>query len=292
MFRKTEKRNVFLTGQRATVDALPRTIFDSNDQSIGLVLSAGGLRGAAHLGVLRKLVRSGIAIDVMAGASAGAILAAFYAAVGLSVEDMIDHAPAFRGRHILMHGVTLRSHRILKPYLRRFCGIIPRRLDELEAATFTNLHHGIKRLGIVCHDVEANQPRYFSTTASFDVRLSDVARASAAVPGVLPAKTMTIRGQVVRLADGGLSDSLPVAFARSPEMGATHIIVSDCRFAQTSMPAADDSLVYIRPDLEGLRPLSGPRTALTLAVERGEAAVTPEILERIRGWQRRAAAIA
>src|SRR5262245_17021372 len=163
----------------------------------------------------------------MAGVSAGAILAAFYAAVGLSVDDMIDHAPAFRGRHILMHGVTLRSHRILKPYLRKFCGIIPRRLDELDAATFTNLHHGIKRLGIVCHDLDANQPRYFSTAASFDVRLSDVARASAAVPGVLPAKTMTIRGEVVRLVDGGLSDSLPVGFARSPEMGATHVIVSD-----------------------------------------------------------------
>ena len=269
-----------------------RAIFEPDTQSIGIVLSAGGLRGAAHLGVLRKIVRSGVPIDVMAGASAGAILAAFYAAVGLSVDDMIDHAPTFRGRHILMHGITLRSHRLLKPYLRRFCGIIPRRLDELEAANFTTLHHGIKRLGIVCHDVDANQPRYFSTTATSDVQLSDVARASAAVPGVLPAKTMTFRGRVVRLADGGLSDSLPIDFIRSPEMGATHVIVSDCRFSQSTVPAADDSLIYIRPDLDGLRPLRGPRAALTKAVERGEAAVTPEVIERIRGWRRLTAAIA
>ena len=271
---------------------LSPAILDSTPNSIGIVLSAGGLRGAAHLGVLRGIVRSGIPIDVMAGVSAGAILAAFYAAVGLSVQEMIDHAPVFRGRHILMHGVTLRSHRLLKPYLRQFCGIIPRRLEELEAASFTHLHHGIKRLGIVCHDIDHNQPRYFSTIESCGVRLADVARASAAVPGVLPAKTMTIGGQVVRLADGGLSDSLPVDFARSPQMGATHLIVSDCRYSASAAPAAGDSLIYIRPDLDGLRPLRGPRTALTTAVSRGEAAVTCEIIEQMRSWMPVAVAIA
>jgi NTE family protein len=244
------------------------------------------------LGVLRSIVRAGIPIDVMAGVSAGAILAAFYAGVGLSVDEMVGHAPVFRGRHILMHGVTLRSPRVLKPYLRRFCGIIPQRLDELDAANFTNLHHGIKRLGIVCHDIDANQPRYFSTLDSWGVRLSDVARASAAVPGVLPTKTMMIGGRVVRLADGGLSDSLPVDFARSPQMGATHLIVSDCRYSASTLPATDDSLIYIRPDLDGLRPLRGPRTALIKAVSRGEAAVTPQIVERMRSWTRVAAAIA
>jgi NTE family protein len=277
---------------RATVVGLTSPTLDHRPPSIGIVLSAGGLRGAAHLGVLRRIVRSGIPIDVMAGVSAGAILGAFYAAVGLSVQEMIDHAPAFRGRHILMHGITLRSHRWLKPYLRRFCGIIPRRLDQLDAASFTNLYHGVKRLGIVCHDLDTNQPRYFSTIDSSGVRLADVARASAAVPGVLPAKTMTIGGCVVRLADGGLSDSLPIEFVRSPQMGATHVIVSDCRYSPSAVPAADDSLIYIRPDLDGLRPLRGPRTALTMAVARGEAAVTPEVVEQIRRWIPVAVAIA
>jgi NTE family protein len=267
-------------------------ILDSRASSIGIVLSAGGLRGAAHLGVLRGIVRAGIPIDVMAGVSAGAILAAFYAGVGLSVQDMVDHAPAFRGRHILMHGVTLRSPRLLKPYLRRFCGIIPRRLEELEAASFTRLHHGVKRLGIVCHDIDHNQARYFSTIESCGVRLADAARASAAVPGVLPAKTMTIAGQVVRLADGGLSDSLPVDFVRSPEMGATHVIVSDCRYSASIIPRGGDSLIYIRPDLDGLRPLRGPRTALIKAVARGEAAVTRDTIEQLRSWTAMAIAIA
>ena len=252
---------------------------------IGVVLSAGGLRGAAHLGVLRKIIRHHTSIDVMVGVSAGAIIAAYYAAVGLSVEDMIEEAPTFRGRHILMHGLTLRSHRALKPLLRRFCGVIPTRLEQLESASFTALHHGIQRLGIVCHDIRRRKPRYFSTTDTAGIRLADVARASAAVPGVLPSKRMTIGSEEVELADGGLSDSLPVDFIRSPALGATHVIVSDCRYsASTAARVDDDSLVYIRPDLDGIRPLRAPRAALMTAVHRGEAAVTRDALDRIQSW--------
>jgi NTE family protein len=259
---------------------------DSKPVCVGVVLSAGGLRGAAHLGVLRRLVRHQIPVEVLVGVSAGAIIAAYYAAVGLSVHEMIDQAPIFRGRHLVMHGLALRLPASLKPFLRRFCGIIPQRLEQLEAATFTNLHHGIRRLGIVCHDIDRNQPRYFSTTESRGVRLSDVTRASAAIPGVLPAKTMVIGTDVARLADGGISDSLPVDFVRSPTMGATHVIVSDCRYSVLAPPPADDSLIYVRPNLDGIRPLRAPRTALMRAVWRGEAAVTAEVIDRIHNWIR------
>ena len=254
------------------------------ERSIGIVLSAGGLRGAAHLGVLRKIIRHHIPIDVMVGVSAGAIIAAFYAGAGLSVEDMIDEAPTFRGRHIVMHGLAVRAHPRLKGMLRPFCGIIPQRLEQLEAASFTALHHGVRRLGIVCHDVDRRTPRYFSTGETCGVRLADVARASAAVPGVLPPKTMTIGAETVRLADGGLSDSLPVDFARA--MGATHVIVSDCRYVAATCPPLDESAAYIRPDLGGIRPLRAPRTALMKAVWRGEAAVTREVIAWIERWIR------
>lgn len=258
---------------------------DQKPVCIGIVLSAGGLRGAAHLGVLRRILRHHIPVEVMVGVSAGAIVAAYYAAVGLSVNEMIDQAPVFRGRHILMHGLTLRAHASLKPYLRRFCGIIPQRLQQLETASFTNLHHGVKRLGIVCHDIDRNQPRYFSTLESLGVRLSDVARASAAVPGVLPPKTMMIGANLVRLADGGISDSLPVDFVRSG-LGATHVIVSDCRYSATAPPPGDDSLIYLRPDLDGIRPLRAPATSMMKAVRRGEAAVTAHIVDQIGSWMR------
>jgi NTE family protein len=260
--------------------------FEPKPVCIGMVLSAGGLRGAAHLGVLRRLARHRIPVEVMVGVSAGAIVASYYAAVGLSVNEMIEEAPLFRGRHIVMHGLTLRSYAWLRPYLRKFCGTIPQRLEQLDATSFTSLHHGIRRLGIVCHDIERHQARYFSTLESSGVRLADVARASAAVPGVLPAKTMVIGNDVVRLADGGISDSLPVDFVRSPVMGATHVVVSDCRVSAPGPPSGDDSLIYIRPSLDGIRPLRAPRSALIDAVWCGEAAVTAEVVDQIRTWMR------
>jgi predicted acylesterase/phospholipase RssA len=255
-----------------------------NDVRVGIVLSGGGLRGAAHLGVLRRIVRHDIPINVMVGVSAGAIIAAYYAAVGLSVHEMIGEAPVFRGRHLIMHGLALRVHAALRPYLRRFCGIIPERLAQLERASFETLHHGVERLGIVCHDLVSDKPLYFSTAEHMGLPLADVAKASAAVPGVFPTKTMTIGGARVRLVDGGVGDSLPVRFARSPALGATHLIVSDCRFMAGSPPAGNDSLVYLRPDLDGIQPLHAPRTALMKAVWRGEAAVTPEVVEHLRSW--------
>ncbi len=47
--------------------------------TIGLVLSGGGARGIAHLGVIKALEEYGIKIDRISGASAGAIVGALYA---------------------------------------------------------------------------------------------------------------------------------------------------------------------------------------------------------------------
>ena len=46
---------------------------------IGLALGGGVARGAAHIGVLEVLQNEGIAIDMIAGASAGAVVGAIYA---------------------------------------------------------------------------------------------------------------------------------------------------------------------------------------------------------------------
>lgn len=54
---------------------------------IGLVLSGGGAKGLAHIGVLKAIDRSGLQIDYIAGTSMGAIVAAMYAA-GYSGEQI------------------------------------------------------------------------------------------------------------------------------------------------------------------------------------------------------------
>jgi len=65
---------------------------------LGMVLSGGGARGLAHVGVLQALGEEGIEPQVLAGSSAGAIVAALYAA-GYSPAEMLGffvHKSPFR----------------------------------------------------------------------------------------------------------------------------------------------------------------------------------------------------
>jgi NTE family protein len=56
---------------------------------IGLVLSGGGARGIAHIGVLKALEELGVEIHCLAGTSAGSIVGAL-ASAGYSADEMLD----------------------------------------------------------------------------------------------------------------------------------------------------------------------------------------------------------
>ncbi len=56
---------------------------------IGVVLSGGGMRGVAHVGVLQALQDHGVRPECIAGTSAGALVGALYGA-GHSADEMID----------------------------------------------------------------------------------------------------------------------------------------------------------------------------------------------------------
>ncbi|MCG8327339.1 MAG: patatin-like phospholipase family protein [Chitinophagales bacterium] len=60
-----------------------------NRQEYGLVLSGGGVRGVAHLGLIKALDEQGISPSYISGSSMGAIVGAFYAA-GYGYEDILD----------------------------------------------------------------------------------------------------------------------------------------------------------------------------------------------------------
>ena len=61
--------------------------YDNNRPKIGLVLSGGGARGLAHIGVLRELENKRIPIDYIAGTSMGSIIGGLYA-TGMSTDDL------------------------------------------------------------------------------------------------------------------------------------------------------------------------------------------------------------
>src|SRR5262249_8155665 len=148
------------------------------------------------------------------------VVAAYYAAVGLALDELMADAEMFRGRHLLTYSLNVQTGYRFEQSLKRWCGVIPDRLRQLESATFNRLHHGVRRLGIVCHDVTAGQPRYFWTGLEGSPALADVVRASASIPRLFPAVPVVCNEQEWRLTDGGVSNPVPLAFARDPAIGA------------------------------------------------------------------------
>jgi len=67
-----------------------------NAQTVGLVLSGGGSKGLAHIGVIRALEEQGIPIDYITGTSIGAIIGSLYAC-GYTTDEMeeIIRSPEF-----------------------------------------------------------------------------------------------------------------------------------------------------------------------------------------------------
>ena len=56
---------------------------------IGLCLSGGGIKGAAHIGVIKALEEENIKFDCVSGTSSGSIVASLYA-MGYTPEDMLE----------------------------------------------------------------------------------------------------------------------------------------------------------------------------------------------------------
>ena len=103
-------------GVRADIARLSRVIAR---RSIGLVLSGGGARGYAHLGVYRALHECGIDVDYVGGTSMGAAVASLIA-LGISPEEALERFRRFS------NGRLLSDYRLF-PMLSLLSG---RRLDD------------------------------------------------------------------------------------------------------------------------------------------------------------------
>ena len=70
------------------------------NKPLSLALGAGGVRGFAHIGVLEALAEQGFSVSEIVGSSAGAIIAAFYAAVGLSLPELREFGLNLTSQHL------------------------------------------------------------------------------------------------------------------------------------------------------------------------------------------------
>jgi NTE family protein len=158
--------------------------------NIGLVLSGGGARGFAHLGLIQALNDVGIFPDIISGTSAGALAGVLYAD-GYSPKEIL---------HLMNSGSRLD---FMKPALPRegllqIGGIIKILKSSLHAKTFEELKIP---LYVAATDLNNGQAEYFSKGI-----LLDPVIASASIPVLF----QPVMINDIYYVDGGVLDNLPI----------------------------------------------------------------------------------
>jgi NTE family protein len=175
-------------------------------RQVALVLGGGGLKGFAHIGVLRALSELGIKPVVYAGTSIGSLISAA-AVTGMSIEEMEEHARNLRRRDLFRLnrlGIVLERTHAPSIYqggpLRAVCASVVKdtRLDELEATLLVNTV-----------DLQRGSPVVWGLPGLRDVSVLDAVYASCALPGFYPPGDVGGRTCV----DGGVVDNLPTGVA-------------------------------------------------------------------------------
>ncbi len=163
--------------------------FLTKKKKTGLTLSGGGMRGVAHIAVLRALEEYGLKPDLISGTSAGAIIGAFYS-LGKTPAEMLD---------------IVQSNTFFARSAFRFSrnGIFnPEFLTRIFRQYFPEDNFSVLKIPFYAATTELTQGRieYFSEGKLFDVLL-----ASSSVPFVFPPVIMNGKFYV----DGGVLNNLP-----------------------------------------------------------------------------------
>lgn len=179
---------------------------------IGLALSAGGVRGFAHVGVLESLDNAGLPIDMISGTSMGSVVGSLYAA-GLPTEKLWEIST-----HMTMDSITPDYNAM---GLLRF--LFAKKLPS--SSNLVNFFH--EQLG----EMRFEDMKIPFSCAAMDVKtgervvfnsgpLAIAVRASMNLPGVFEPVEYRHRA----LVDGAVVDYLPVESVKL--MGADYIIAS------------------------------------------------------------------
>jgi NTE family protein len=209
---------------------------------IGLVLSGGGARGVAHVGVLRLLEELHVPIDAIAGTSMGAVVGGLYAS-GMSAAEIerelvgVDWEDAFSDRPARV-GLNFRRRREDREFLVRFpLGFregrfhLPTGLIQGQKLTQLLRQLTLPASGVASFDQLATPFRAVATdletgaaVVMSDGDLTTALRASLSAPGIF--SPVERDGRL--LVDGGVANNLPVDVARA--MGVDRLIVVDVGF--------------------------------------------------------------
>lgn len=249
---------------------------------IGLALGGGAARGFAHIGVIQVLEEAGIRPALVAGTSAGSLVAALYAsgksgaelaALAASIDEATIADWSFPGRGLIRGEALAR-------FVREQTG--GRTIEQMRVP-----------LGIVATDLGNGAPILFQVG---DPGIA--VRASSAVPAVFRPVRIGAREYV----DGGLVSPVPVRFAR--QMGAELVIAVDITQSPDGAETGDmmsillqtfsimsrsinrfelrDADIALRPRLQGVASVDFAARAQSIQAGRDAAlAALPQIRARI-----------
>ena len=176
-------------------------------RSLAIVLSGGGARSFAHLGVLQAFSEAGIMPDIYGGTSMGAVIAAAYAA-GFPANKIRDDI-----RRVFLEGRPMSDPTF--PVVSLFRG---GKIDRLLAQAFADLAIEDLRHPFFCvsSDISNAVPVIHRQGP-----LRTWLRATITIPGIFP----PVLSDGTVLVDGGVIDNLPIGAAH--EMGRGAVIGVD-----------------------------------------------------------------
>lgn len=280
--------------------------------SVALALGGGGVRGAAHIGVLRVLEREGIPIDYVVGNSMGAVVGGLHCAgVPLDkVQSVLSdgslvsaYLPRFLWCRILLSPVrnVIYTGR-KKPYAGLVSG---EKLKTIIGQLLTNPDTKVQNLKVPFSSIAVNLIDGQAHVLS-EGRLDDVLRASATIPLLM--QPVPIDGKLY--VDGGIRNNLPTGEAR--HSGADIVIsveidndmkpvaaekftsyrtvfdrVMNATLEQLDEDKVNGADIVIRPELINIPILSKDKRYVDEAVLKGEAAALmalPRIRERLQQY--------
>jgi NTE family protein len=174
-------------------------------RELALVLSGGGARGFAHIGVLQVVEELDLPVDMVCGVSMGSIVAAGYAA-GFTSAQMLDLARA------------IRVEALFRPRPGRHSFVDPAGLRAAIHSVFADrcIEELARPLLVVSASVLDGQPFVHR-----EGPLVDALVASCSIPLLFP----PVGHQGTHLLDGGLIEPLPVELVR--RLGARRIVAVD-----------------------------------------------------------------
>lgn len=209
---------------------------------ITLALGGGGVRGVAHIGVIRTLEKHDFKIKAIAGTSAGGMVGAVYAA-GFSTDDI---EAAFNE---MKHDWSFTRNSNDNPSLLGLSSIATKLKNLLGDRTFDDLP-----IPFAATAVSLNTGNEIILRKG---KVIDAVMATIAIPGVFPCQE--IGGRV--LMDGGVLDPVPVEVARwmRPELPVVavtlHQMPEDWKPSEMSMPLPVPGPQQIIDRISKLRPV-------------------------------------